>query len=263
MREITERDKDIFRILSSGPATFPYLKHSLNLMRKESQKTSDMALRRRLSQLVKEKYIASRKYGMGDIRSMRTLYAVTPMSVEVLTGMGYAVERIRAGLPGKPFVTHELAVTDVVRRIKREGAELKFEYVFTDERTLRQMSKGLRRRKLYPDLFVKLSWSEGSEKKRLTLNIEVDNSTILARYVIGKVKRMAFPTLILCMTRDRIEILKKASELEWKGMSEKEKDAFYRKIFFGLISDFTGRQGGFAGTNWETFKGENAYIIGG
>lgn len=248
MADITERDIDIFRILSSGPATFVQIKSLLK--RVYRSEVSQYALYKRLSILRKDKLIISRQYRNRDGKGRFVLYGITPLSVQTLVTQGYAVERIRTNMPSELTVAHEMAVTDVVRAIKRESARYQYDFTFLDENTLKEMYRGKRKKIVYPDLLVNLVFNTRPEPTKKQLAVEIDNSTILASKLFEKMKKMKWTTLMLCTTTMRINVLRK------KFMIDED---LYGKVFFALLSEFCPK--GFIGTSWMTIDGGNATIL--
>src|SRR5208337_3578169 len=79
---VTERDKDMFRILSSGATPYVQLKSIFENMQKK--KISDNALWVRLSKLKAANYIASRAYANRTGQGKFALYALTKLSNDIL-----------------------------------------------------------------------------------------------------------------------------------------------------------------------------------
>ncbi|HAM50601.1 MAG TPA: hypothetical protein DCP92_07855 [Nitrospiraceae bacterium] len=283
--DITPRDLNIFRILSSGPAQLGFIQQQLELFKrdershrpeedpdhtdiepeeaqpsKRDEKSRQVYLARRvliarLSQLGKSGLIASKRYRAMTGRGVFTLYSLTPTSHDILVQDGYAREHIRMNLPHKYGVTHELAVTGVVRSIKREAGAIHYGFSIKDENTLRSESKNRRGR--FPDLLVTINVPRSHEGAvRKVLALEVDNSTEDPAYVVAKARGLAqkkkLPSLILCNDSRRIEELR-------RKFAELGKETLRLMVFFSLLNDFTSK--GFAATRWLTIDGRAAEVI--
>lgn len=282
--DITSRDLNIFRILSSGPAQLGFIQQQLELFKRgkrsrmpaddpddpESDRTEmtekheiksrQIYLARRvlvvrLSQLKKSGLIASRRYRAMTGRGIFTLYSLTPTSRDVLVLDGYAREHIRITLPHKYGVTHELAVSDIVRAIKREAGAVHYGFSIKDENALRSESKNRRGR--FPDLLVTISIPRRQEAPlKKVLALEFDNSTEDPDYVVAKARGLAqkkkLPSLILCREPQRIERLR-------RKFDELAKEDLRLMVFFSLLNDFTSK--GFVGTKWLTIDGRAAEVI--
>jgi len=286
MREadITPRDLNIFRILSSGPAQLGFIQQQLELFKrgkrsrrppedpddsdidqadlpgKHEAKSRQIYLARRvlvvrLSHLKKSGLITSRRYRAMTGKGIFTLYSLTPTSRDILVQDGYAREHIRMTLPHKYGVTHELAVSDIVRSIKREAGAVHYGYSIKDENTLRSESKNRRGR--FPDLLVTISIPRRQEAPlKKVLALEFDNSTEDPDYVVTKARGLAqkkqLPSLILCKDSQRVEKLR-------RKFDELAKEDLRLMVFFSLLHDFTSK--GFVGTKWLTIDGRAAEVI--
>jgi hypothetical protein len=282
--DITPRDLNIFRILSSGPAQLGFIQQQLELFKrgrrsrrqaedpdeadsnpsdiseKHEAKSHQIYLARRvlvvrLSQLRKSDLIATRRYRAMTGKGIFTLYSLTPTSRDVLVQDGYAREHIRMVLPHKYGVTHELAVSDIVRSIKREAGAVHYGFSIKDENTLRSESKNRRGR--FPDLLVTLYVPRRQESPlKKVLALEFDNSTEDPDYVVAKAQGLAnkkkLPSLILCRDSQRIEKLR-------RRFDELAKEDLRLMVFFSLLSDFISK--GFVGTRWLTIDGRAAEVI--
>ena len=280
--DITPRDLNIFRILSSGPAQLGFIQQHLELFKrgkrsrrpaedaddinpadileKHETKSRQIYLAKRvlvvrLSQLRKSGLIASRRYRALTGRGIFTLYSLTPTSRDILVQGGYAREHIRMTLPHKYGVTHELAVCDIVRSIKREAGAVHYGFSIKDENTLRSESRNRRGR--FPDLLVTIYVPRRQEAPlKKVLALEYDNSTEDPDYVVAKARGLAqkkkLPSLILCKDSQRIEKLR-------GRFDELAKEDLRVMVFFSLLNDFTSK--GFVGTKWLTIDGRAAEVI--
>lgn len=282
--DVTARDLNIFRILSSGPAQIGFIQQQLELFKrgrrsrrpmedqddtdsdsadmaeKHEAKSHQIYLARRvlivrLSQLKKSGLISTRRYRAMTGRGIFTLYSLTPTSRDILVQDGYSREHIRMILPHKYGVTHELAVSEIVRSIKREAGTVHYGFSIKDENTLRSESKNRRGR--FPDLLVTLFVPRRQEAPlKKVLAMEFDNSTEDPDYLVAKAQGLAvkerLPSLILCRENQRIEKLRRRfDELAGKELR--------LMVFFSLLSDFTSK--GFVGTKWLTIDGRAAEVI--
>lgn len=229
MAIITERDKEILRFLSSGPATISQIYEHLKKTGKAASVNGSGKgfLYDRLSRLSKGKYVKSKIYANREGHGTEALYALDEYSKDVLVNMGYMVEMIRTTLPESYFVTHELAVTAVVRKLKRESYSEGYELSFKDENTLKAEAKSLknRKRKSYPDLLVR------ARKKDVLKEfaIEIDNGTIPVNDVVKKLKDSKTVTIVLCMEQKRINALR-------AGFAAQE--IYDIPVCFGFLADF-------------------------
>jgi hypothetical protein len=282
--DITPRDMNIFRILSSGPAQLGFIQQQLQIFKrgrrsrrpaedsrdsdihpadpqqKHEEKSRQIYLARRvlvvrLSQLRKSGLISSKRYRAMKGLGVFTLYSLTPTSCSILVQDGYAREHIRMVLPHKYGVTHELAVSDIVRSIKREAGTVHYGFSIKDENTLRSESKNRRGR--FPDLLVTIYVPRRQEPPlKKVLALEFDNDTEDPDYVVAKARGLArkkkLPSLILCNEPKRIEKLR-------RKFDELADENLRRMVFFSLLSDFTSK--GFVGTKWLTIDGRAAEVI--
>lgn len=244
---ITDRDKDILRFLSSGPALLSELLTALKRMKWQVTKA---ALLIRLSVLRKCDYIISKYYYNRTGLGRYSLYALTKRSLDVLVSAGYMREHVRLGLPDKIEVSHEIAVTSIVRAIKKEASKTGYGFSIMDEKTLKQRFRKSKGRK-FPDLLVRLIFNIAGAEKEKDIYVEYDNSTTYAVEVLEKVVEHKNVTLILCPTSERLNTLKRVF-----GKSD---DWVNANVIFGLLSDFY--ETGFLGTNFTTPQGDKATII--
>lgn len=243
---ITDRDMDIFRMLSSGPAVFIQIR--LFMERIYRQKMTASALWARLSKLKASGHIQSRRYAGRETHGMFSLYSLTPLSIELLVNAGYPPGGIRAMLPDDSMVAHDMLVTDIVRTIKRDGVGL-YEYQLTDKNTLKQ---ALNKSGDYPDLHLRLSFDPKKNHNVKIYGIEVDLGAALPAGIVGKVKQLPNHTLILCRTAGRVESLKRA-------FAANENQTWSDKVYFGELPDFI--RNGLIGANWVNTKGERKYLL--
>lgn len=258
MAQISERDKDIFRFLSSGPATIEQINAYLTKIgrgkqfskttTKDSFPTREQKLAYlylRLNRLIKAGYVKSKRYNNRSGSGGYALYALTSRSIAVLTEMGHMAEMVRHNLPQPFFVTHELAVTDIVRMIKKESYNRGFELVFLDENILKTTSKENKKKANYPDLLLKMRKKEIYKE----VAIELDNGTIVVADIVKKLKDTKTVTVVLCMVQKRIDAIR-AGFLS-RGIET-------TPVCFGLLSDFL--KTGLFGTEFITIKNSKAFI---
>src|SRR4030043_2597 len=162
---ITERDVNIFKVLSSGASDLTDIKRMLRDVYKTE--VTPNALQKRLSLLKKDGYIQSRVYArrndgikikkegyekQEDEKLNRSnvpfaLYALTFLSIAVLVERGYDHNWIRACLPGPPFIKHDEMVREVVRAIKKEAARVGYSFGLVDELNLKRMARKYKSKK--------------------------------------------------------------------------------------------------------------------
>lgn len=240
---ITERDINIFRFLSSGCATFTQIQNALKVIYK--MPVSAVALRKRLSFLQAGGYILSKKYysNKGYV-----LYTLEEPAIDILVQNGYAVERIRWGLPHPALAVHELAVTEIVRTIRRDAAKNLYDFSIFDEKILRKIAPEA---KSYPDLIVKLVFNVAGKTIEKNIAIEYDNGTQYAIDMVQKVRNIKYPVIILSRTADRINVLKK--------VFLKAEDKLHNRVFFTLLSEFY--KAGLLNSEFTTVTGKIGKII--
>jgi hypothetical protein len=241
---ITERDLNIFRFLSSGCATFVQIQNALKTIYK--MPISAGALRKRLSLLQAAGYIVSKKYY--DKNKGYTLYTLEEPAIDELVRQGYAIERIRWGLPHPTFAVHELAITEIVRTIRREAAKQLYDFSIFDEKVLRKIAPDA---KSYPDLIVKLVFNIAGKRIEKSLAIEYDNGTQYAIDVVQKIRNIKYPVIILSKTSDRIDVLKR--------VFSKADEKLNNRVFFGLLTEFY--KSGLLNTEFTTASGKVGKII--
>lgn len=295
MSALMGRDIDIYRILSSGPATREslydtYRKSVLKIKDnnlaesdepKGKNKLGKNGLFLRLWRLKKSGYLKSQQYSRRDSKGLFALYALTQDSADILCEHAdYKIESIRMALPPKSRVSHDLQVTDVVRAIKREGGRFPYEYLIMDEDWLRKTAQ--KKKQSFSDLFARVRLNIGGKETPGNFHIEIDNNTIAPLYVKEKVRKMIYPTLILCTTSKRKENLRNFLKIAYdvavgleeidktpdknikKVNSQKDKyqDKNLKEVYFALTSDFCASNGGgFLNTKWETIAGTRAKIF--
>jgi hypothetical protein len=287
---ITDRDINIFKVLSSGASDLTDIRRMLRDVYK-TEVTSN-ALQKRLSLLKKDDYIQSKVYAKRNdgIRAktegyekqeneklMKTnstfaLYALTVLSIAVLVERGYDHNWIRASLPGPPFIKHDEMVREIVRAIKREAARVGYSFGLVDELNLKKMASKYKSKENLPDLLVRLTLDIGSEKIIKRYNLEVDNNTISPSYMVDKVLKSKRRTLIICNdSKTRMEAFLRAFKaavrddekrnlIKRKGNVQVDEDIpLAHKVVFTYIREFCTK--GFLQTNFISIHGEPVYII--
>jgi hypothetical protein len=249
---ISERDIDIFRVLSSGCTALPILLSAMK-KRNEYRGLTKSSLIIRLCRLRKAKYIESRRYQNRDGAGWFTIYSLNKPAVEILVKNGYARERIRSGLPSDYTVSHEIAVTETIRAIKKEAAKMQYSFSIFDESTLKKIADRPKPNKVFPDLLVKLTFDVSGEQKAKTIAIEFDNGTIHAIDVVRKVKALNRPTIILCNITERINTLRRV-------FANANDNTLNNQVCFGLLhEDFY--HNGLMRSNFISVSGKRASII--
>lgn len=246
---VTDRDMDIFRMLSSGPAAFAQIKIFMEKIYR--RKMTNDVLRKRLSKLKAGGYLDSRSYSSREFQGRFSLYALTALSVRQLVKAGYPAGSLRTRLPDDFALEHEMLVTDAVRAIKREGART-YEFQLTDKHVLREVFSDSKKNRVFPDLHVRLALDIKDKTVFRSFDIEIDDITVLPAKVIERAAGFKKPFLILCTLAQRITALKRTFAAYGNpGMSE--------QVFFGMLQIFVER--GFSGTDWINAKGEKVSIL--
>lgn len=249
---ISERDVDIFRVLSSGCTPFTILL-SATKRKNEYKNITRNGLVVRLCRLKKAGYIESDRYQNRDGAGWFSLYSLKEPAIDILVKKGYARERIRTGLPSAHTVSHEIAVTETIRVIKREAAKAQYSFSIFDESTLKVIADGPKPNKVFPDLLVKLTFEVSGEQKTKTIAIEFDNGTRHAMDVLKKTKALNRPTLILCNITERINTLRRVFE-------NANDNTLNKQVCFGLLhEDFY--HNGLMRSNFISVSGGRASII--
>lgn len=251
---IADMDMDIFKYLSSGCATFPELLAFFKQMR-DGDKIKDInhLLRERLSRLMKNNYILSRKYISRGTIIRNTLYILGEPAKYILAESGYPPEKIRGVLPNDYTVSHELAVTSIVRAIKKESEKSNYECQIYDETTLKTMAGGVSKSEFYPDLHVTMKFSMGGEQRNKAVSIEYDNGTLMVSRILRKAREQKGSVIFICATTKRMDDLK-----SFIG-SANDAAELSNKVFFGLLEDIYSN--GILGANFHTLKGGKLSII--
>lgn len=249
---ITERDINILRFLSSGCATFEQILHALKTIYK--MPGSGPALKKRLCLLRQSGYIMSRRYP-AEKHKRYVLYSLAKPGVDRLVMHGYAIERIRWGLPDPAYAVHEMAVTEIVRAIRRESARHLYDFSIFDEVALKTIAPSA---KVFPDLLVKLVFNVGGKEIEKRIAIEYDNGTEYAVNLVNKIKRLIdkYPVIILSRTSERIDTLKKV----FSKISNTTKDENLKlKVFFALLEEFY--RSGFLNTTFTNCENKKGKIL--
>ncbi|MEW6587403.1 MAG: hypothetical protein AB1442_17565 [Nitrospirota bacterium] len=290
---ITDRDIDIFKILSSGASDLTDIRRMLRDVYKTE--VTPNALQKRLFLLKRDDYIQSKTYARKNdgirvknegyenregAKSMKTnvpfaLYALTVLSIAVLVDKGYDHNWIRASLPGPPFIRHDEMVREVVRAIKREAGRVGYSFGLVDELNLKKMASKYKTKENLPDLLVRLTLDIGSEQIIKRYNLEIDNNTISPSHMVDKVLTSKRKTLIICNdSKSRMESflrafksatrdegrknLIKVKKKKGSGQTE-EAIPLAHKVVFTYLKEFCAR--GFLQTNFISIDGEPVYIV--
>lgn len=296
MIQLTEKDVDIFRILSSGATAYMDIETLLErsyrytiirgrkgdnetgkhkkrgFQGSNSKETTRKGLKNRISELKAEGFILSRVYPRRDGPGIFALYVLTPLSMAVLIEHGYDSSWIRMNLPGNYSIAHDKMVTETVRAIKREGGRVGYNYAIIDEVRLKEMHGKSKADAIFPDLFARITLDVGSEEIIKRYHIEIDNNTLRPEVIVEKVRKAAIKNIILCTIMSRIESLRRAFigaiDEERRGRRQDKKThedqglknlSLDKKVIFALVNDF--HRGGFLGTNFITLNNEPVYII--
>ena len=284
MPVITPRDVDIFRTLASGPMTSFQIRMDLRkFVSKDPGKnfnkgdvySRDMsadALKVRLSKLMREGYVTSGLYADRDGKGVHALYILAHPAIELLVQQhGFTPKHIRAALPNKYTVAHELQVVDIVKTIKREGGRLGYQYDIEDENYLKKETQGAKRNMPYPDLHVKLFFKIGKEVDIKNFAVELDNGTMSEKVVAEKARKIydekKWISMIICPNSQRIAKLRAGFaqyiESEREGTEDEESrqeiDKLYLRSFFATSYEF--HENGFLKTKWLSIEGGSATVV--
>jgi hypothetical protein len=291
---ITERDVNIFKVLSSGASNLKDIRRMLRDVYKTE--VTPNALQKRLSLLRKDDYIRSRVYAReNDGKSGKkkgygkqvgenlnrniipfALYTLTVLSIAVLVERGYDHNWIRAYLPGASFIEHDEMVREVVRAIKREAARVGYSFGLIDELNLKRMARRYRSKENLPDLLVRITLDVGSKQIVKRYNLEIDNSTESPSYLVYKVLRSKRKTLIICNnSKSRMEAFLRAFKAEVENERRRnltgrkkiygnyqvseEDTPLAHKVVFTYIKEFCA--GGFLQTNFISIDEVPVYIV--
>lgn len=284
---ITERDKDLFRYLSSGPATVDQIcqfilrvsktpapehndsdsgKETENKKKPQRKQKTDRTKKvvyERLSKLIRSGYIRVGYYTRKDGLGRFALYALSNFSTEYLVDQcNYRLVNIRRQLPTPNAVSHEIAVTGIVRAVKNEAYRSRCGISVIDEIALKKANSQVGNGKAYPDLLVYLRWSDQLRHKYA---IEIDSSTVPHRDMIYKLTNITAHTLHLCKTMDRVNELRtiyhkmaKENPYEDQTTAKLFKELPERTVF-GILSDFQNKA--VLGNQFVSMKGDLVEIV--
>ena len=284
MPVITPRDVDIFRTLASGPTTSFQIRMDLRKFVSkdpgrnyakgdvDSRDMSADALKVRLSKLMREGYVASRLYAEKHGKGAYALYVLAPPAIELLVQHhGFNPKHIRAALPNKYTVAHELQVVDIVKTIKREGGRLGYQYDIEDENYLKGESRGAKKNMPYPDLHVRLFFKIGKEVDIKNFAVELDNGTMKVEVVAEKARRIyeqkKWISMFVCPNSQRIarlragfaQYIESEKERTEDEESREEIDRLYLRSFFTTSYEF--HENGFLKTKWLAIEGGSATVV--
>jgi hypothetical protein len=230
------------------------------------------ALKVRLSKLMREGYVTSRLYPEKHGKGAYALYVLAPFAVELLVqDHGFNPKHIRAALPNKYAVSHELQVVDIVKTIKREGGRLGYQYDIEDENYLKGESRGAKKNMPYPDLHVRLFFKVGKEVDIKNFAVELDNGTMKVEVVAEKARRIyegkKWISMFICPNSQRIAKLRAGFAQYIEGEKEKTEDEegredidkLYLRSFFATSYEF--HENGFLKTKWLAIEGGSATVV--
>ena len=244
---IKTSDVRIIEALSSGAATVRWLQNNFKNEFEQNE------LYQRLNSLKKAGFVESVLYNdfSGNGKSY-ALYVLTEHGAGFLVReKAYEMEKIRTAIPSVHTVAHELAVTDVVRTIKRESIDLNYDLKYADEALVKKMHAFWKIKGPQPDLLVVIDLSRAGRPDVRTFAVEVDMGTQLKVSILDKVEKMQYRTLMLCSRKPRIDKLMIA-------FAPHEK--LHSKIAFANLHDFCTRRGGLIGTDFITPDGRKFQI---
>jgi DNA-binding PadR family transcriptional regulator len=272
---IMARDVFLFEKLSDGAATFSTIegwskewaaRHTEGGASKGSV-TSSSAMAVRLHKLRKAGFIQSKRYRRRGVKPPFVLYALTNYAVEYLAEFHRIepsrVRTVRAYLPSQEAVTHELAVTDVVRRLKKDAIALDAEIEITGKRwlmgnmmseiknVLDQSNPG----DVFPDLHVPFTyWKDGIEVKKGFTFLILD-ATAAARKTALKLEKVIRlwqgTALVLCDLDSTIKEIGDA--VMARGGAQ-----LGSRVFFGLLNKYL--EFGLSRTRWRNATGKIGVI---
>ncbi len=289
--DVTSRDVDIFKIVSSGIHTAAQIKVELGKFVSKYPKAPDdkgdrlsrviswFALRRRLSKLGRDGYFESKKYPYkkdkrdnNSTSGIKACYVLGEAGEEYLIkNHSYNPKHIRRNLPHKKHLSHEFQVVSIVKTIKREGNSLGYSYDMEDEDYLKGRTRGAKKGIPYPDLHVRLSFKMGRDIVSRNVAIELDNGSTHPRHVAEKARilydREKWLNIFLCPNSERIETLRAGFADYIEEQKARAKDAFqredldkhYLRSFFATTYEFFEKA--FLGTTWKMIGDREAVIV--
>ncbi|MEW6409749.1 MAG: hypothetical protein AB1488_06510 [Nitrospirota bacterium] len=242
---ITDRDIDIFKTLSAGPATLEQL-YRYHWKKNRNEFLHKENLRKRLSKLVNAGFLYKQRYNRTRITS-GILYYLTRLSVEYLTVYcNYAAENIRMSIVSQEDMFKELIITEVVRVVKSDMMKRQMKYLIRDSRWF--LSNTENGDGISPDLYIRIKDSN-TERKYFVV---VDIGSEVIRDVINRVQAIRGVVLIITLNKMRFDILKKT-------LLQVDDHALYIKTCFILLSELSSK--GFFSCSWEKADGSPTDII--
>jgi DNA-binding PadR family transcriptional regulator len=228
-----ERDLTIFKLMADGPITAQWLYQNSH----EFFASLD-AVYQRLRRLTQSEFINTRRYYSQKNNRTFSLYALSEAGCQVLMARTtVTTDQIRMNLPASHTVDHELAVSSVLRTLKKESSWLECELQFIHEDALRQSTTTARKKQNFPDLFVSIRNAENLA----VIQFEVDMGSIPPRQILAKTKEFKELTIFLCQSKTRIAQLQR--------MFEEQSAKFNRTVFFADLEQFCRENSGISGTD--------------
>ncbi|MGO9613978.1 MAG: hypothetical protein ACLPX5_13230 [Dissulfurispiraceae bacterium] len=225
----TDRDTDIARYLSSGAASVYQVQAALQKM---GHQISLTALRGRLAKLVRHHYLECKRYGKklpGD--GAKNLYVLSKTGGQELLPVAYR-HNVRRCLPAPSRVRHDLKVTEVVHKIKKDCSGLYFTGDYKDKATLRDECGRKKIVEALPDLRVNISFERTKNIKLVVMNIVVDHAAMTStKRFMQKLQHLKGKTLWLFSSAKRMENIRKA-------VLQTQNDEVISKILLALRNDF-------------------------
>lgn len=282
---LTRRDYHILRYLIDGPEMFEHIRSHLATIEEKLPgeehklliyKMTQTHLYKKLCLLGKRGFIVSMQYRTPRDGRFFSLYALTDAGLGELIKSNLSIEFWRQEFYGKYTVSHDLQVTSVVRKVRQEMIDNNIPHGIEDEISLKKKWMGGKRKKVFPDLYLKLILPMPAGKTRtLNLAIEIDNDTLPSLRVAEKVgelfKQKGWPTMLLCNTKKRMdELLRRYSHLvmseikkaERKGASKEGIEEIREKYKLFMVAElYDFLKNGMLGTTWERADSSKAVLV--
>ncbi|MGO9377896.1 MAG: replication-relaxation family protein [Dissulfurispiraceae bacterium] len=234
------RDESIFYEGIAGGCTFIHLFKKFGPFFADSEH----AMRQRLAQLVRGQYLESGHYVDNTNGHQHVLYVLGTAGIEHMCIDKCMREEIRTLLPSQHTPRHELVVTDLVRKLRKESVQMKYLLSYYDDSACKSLKTTLGLQSPKPDLLVDIRLPD--EFIRYRTLFEVHMGSVSIKEVIDRACRQVFPAIYLINTKENMMAL-------WTSMQDYPKLA--GMVYFILICDFFTEPGGLFGSNYMAWDG--------
>lgn len=199
---ITPRDRKIFEMMASGPATFAILRKCFT--KPDGKLSSKQNAFKRLQKLSHFGYLQKFIYPSNP----SILYYLGEMGAEYLIHtLNYESERIRMNVVKREEVAHELLITEIVRKIRDEEDRLTYKVLFLYDDHYQRMFSRREKGVLFPDLYLSI---QNPESDKVVYRVEVDTGKRPIKELLNKIKKYPKNILIITLTTQRRNTLQKA-----------------------------------------------------